>query len=472
MTKVDQVIGLIRRSIDLGVYKKGEYLPSIRNMAGIVGVGINTVYLAYCRLEKEGLVTAVEYRGFQVIDVGKASASDDRTQTLTQLLTMTDLQYSHLVNSADTSKVLIGSVQAQSPSFPSDGLSLHFARYIRSHADEINRYRYRSQLTGEPSRIGEETVKFMQQQCATSVSKEELIFTNGATSGLLDVMRTLTRPGDTIVIEAPCHIGTLRNKTFLGLKSAPILSVSPDGFDVEEFQRRLDLDPAPACLVIIPNFSNPSGYTMPDENKRRVAELCREREIPIIEDGVQDSLYFTKNPPLTMKSIMPDDVIYVGSYTKNLAPGYWVGWIAGGKYTEDIRHTVTESSFVSPTMQQEAIASYLKTENITSYMRKYRKGLYENCRRMLELTQRHLPEGTVVHAPSGGQFLWVQFPQQVDCSALYSICLEENILIAAGNLFADGNEFRNCMRLNYSMSIDKNIEETMKKIGTIASEQL
>jgi DNA-binding transcriptional MocR family regulator len=212
---------------------------------------------------------------------------------------------------------------------------------------------------------------------------------------------------------------------------------------------------------------------MPDEKKRRIAELLAESQIPLIEDDAYGDLAFDEPRPKCIKAF--DDVgnvMLCGSFSKTMAPGYRVGWIAAGKWGDEIVQLKHAHSLASTTVTQLAIAEYLDGRRFDRHLRGMRRTYQEQIRLFRDAVGRYFPNGTKATHPTGGHLLWVELPTAVDSVELSEKALKEGVCFAPGTIFSPTGRYRNCIRLQVALPWSERVEEAVKTIGDLASRQL
>ena len=205
------------------------------------------------------------------------------------------------------------------------------AKVIRTDYNESNRYYLGT---------GHGSLKLALSQYMLNsgliIPPKDIIITSGAIQALLIVLRTLTRPGDTVAVESPGYFGFYTMLDFLNLCAIEIPSNPQKGFSVSTLEKIIKNKTKISCILLSTNFSNPTGAIMPDNEKRKLVELCLKNDLAIIEDDIYGDIAFNHIRPKPLKIFSQKQVIYINSMSKILAPGYRLGWISGGKYQYDI----------------------------------------------------------------------------------------------------------------------------------------
>jgi DNA-binding transcriptional MocR family regulator len=211
------------------------------------------------------------------------------------------------------------------------------------------------------------------------------------------------------------------------------------------------------------------GLCMPEENRRYLLRLLNQHDIPLIEDDVYGDLGFGSSRPNAIKAYdRNNNVLYCSSFSKTLAPGLRVGWVAPGRYREQVAFRKYLSSVATATLPQLAIARYLADGSYERHLRKVRTTYAQHAQRMVEAIARNFPSGTRVTRPSGGFVLWVELPEKIDSLMLHQLALEKGISIAPGPLFSASGKYRNFIRITYSLPWNEQLERALVTLGGLA----
>ncbi|MCY1280830.1 HTH-type transcriptional regulator NorG [compost metagenome] len=296
---------------------------------------------------------------------------------------------------------------------------------------------------------------------------EELVICNGALEALNLCLQVVTRPGDLVAIEAPAFYASLQVLERLKLKAVEIPLHPRDGIDLQVLEDSLERLPIKACWFMS-NFQNPLGASLSEDKKRQLAALLAKHQVPMIEDDVYAELYFGQHAPKPVKAYDNEGlVMHCSSFSKSLAPGYRVGWVAGGRFAGQIERLKLMTSISASVPAQAAIADYLQHGGYDRHLRKLRYALESQRNAMLAAVARHFPEETRVSRPEGGYFLWLEFPEQVDSLRLFQLALAQGISIAPGPIFSATRRFGHCARLNFGHPWSNSSEQAMETLGRI-----
>ncbi|WP_332369614.1 PLP-dependent aminotransferase family protein [Spirosoma telluris] len=304
------------------------------------------------------------------------------------------------------------------------------------------------------------------------LTDEEIITTEGCTAALTLCLKTITRPGDTVAVESPIYFGILQTLRSLGLKVLELPTDPLTGVDLDVLEEHLLAGEVQACLLV-PNFSNPLGFCMPNAHKKRLVQLMETYQIPLIEDDLYGDLHFAPDRPLPCKAFDRQGlVLWCGSVSKTLAPGYRVGWVAPGRYYDELLQIKRYQAGFSPGITQQAIANFLANDRYELHLRRLRQRLKSNCQRYQQSIRAHFPSGTRISEPQGGFTLWVEVDVRINTLELADQLAPHKISIMPGSLFSLQAQYTNCMRLSYGLPFDERVAWGLQTIGQLIHQQL
>lgn len=308
-----------------------------------------------------------------------------------------------------------------------------------------------------------------------ALTPDQIVTTCGAQEGLSLCLRAICEPGDTVAVESPIYFGVWQAMCSQRLRAVEVPTHPRDGMCLDALRAAMDQQRIKA-VIAIPTFSNPLGHCMPDRKRKALMELLTERDIPLIEDDIYGDLAFTPDDrtgadrPRACKAFDAAGlVLYVSSFTKTLAPGYRVGWVAPGRYQARVEHLKFAGSIATATLPQLTIAEFLANGGYDRYLRKIRRTFARNVALTRLAVENYFPAGTRVTRPAGGFVLWVELPESVDSVELHALALRQNISIAPGPMFSAQAKYRNFVRLNGGQWSDR-IEAAVREVGRLAHE--
>ena len=469
MSLYQDIAAQTEKLISDGVLRPGDRLPSVRKACRTHAISPITVTQAYYLLESRGLIEARPKSGYFVrARLGQKLPEPTMTHPAggATELQVSDFIFQILDSVRDPGIVPLGS------SFPAVGL-FPFDKLGRFLANAARRLDPQSTLSDLPP--GNEelrrqiALRYLAQ--GASVSPQEIVVTAGAMEGLNLCLQAVTRPGDLIAIESPTFYAGLQASERLGLRVIEIPSHPREGVSLSALEEALRHHPVKACLFML-NFANPTGSLLADARKRELLGLLRRYQVPLIEDDVYAELHFDRQAPLCSKAEDGDGlVMHVSSFSKCLAPGYRLGWVAAGRYAEAIRRQKLSFSLATSVPVQIALADYLRHGGFDSHLRQLRRKLAEQEAGLVAAVEQHFPEGTRLARPQGGYFLWLELPPRVDALRLHKEALAQGISVAPGPIFSAKREFRHHLRLNFGHPDSEARQQAVATLGRLVAAQ-
>lgn len=441
----DEIAELIRTQ----VLRPGERLPSVRQARLQRKISASTVFEAYNLLESRALIVCRPRSGYYVSHHKGPQAPEPRTAAPavdSQPVAISDLVFAVLGSTRDLRMVPLGSAFPSPRLFPLDKLAKGLTPQMKRLAPE--------QLTAHLTAGDEQLRRHIALRYGSTgqrVEPSELVVTNGAMEALNLSLQALTAPGDVVVLESPAFYAALQALERLKLRAVEVATHPRTGVDLDSLAEVLRQHDVKACWFM-PNFQNPLGSLMPLEHKRALVQLLAQHQVPLIEDDVYGELYFGHQRPPPAKAFDTQGlVLHCSSFSKSLAPGYRVGWVAAGRFAQQIERSKLMSSLSTAIPSQLAIAAYLETGGFDRHLRQMRLRLEDNAATALRAIAQHFPKGTRVTRPQGGYFLWVELPAGIDALAVHQRAARAGISVAPGHLFSADQRFHHHLRLNYGL---------------------
>jgi DNA-binding transcriptional MocR family regulator len=447
-----------------GVLKTGDRLPSVRILCQEHGISMNTAKRVFLELESQSLIDAKPQSGYFVsrLPYLKSPLPAVSRPSLVANENEPDELISKVYANMGDEKLTLFSIGVPSGDLlPAAKLKKEIVlatRTLKGGGAEYDSLQGNAKLR--------RMIAIRSLAWGGNLHEDDIISTAGGMHALSLCLMAVGKPGDTIAMESPCFPGTLQLARSLGLKVLELPTHPTHGIEIEELKK---LIPKINLCLLVPNFNTPLGSFMPDENKKAVVELLAEHQIPLIEDDIYGDLYFGTQRPKCCKSFdKTGNVLWCGSVSKTLAPGYRVGWVAPGRYKEQILKLKLVHSISSATINQEAVANFLKTGRYDNHLRQMRRTLQENYQHYVSIIARHFPEGTKTSRPQGGVALWVEFDNRINTAKLYDMAIKHQISIAPGRMFTLQNQFNNCMRLCIGLPWTEPLKFKLKELGVLA----
>ena len=301
----------------------------------------------------------------------------------------------------------------------------------------------------------------------SALSPGEIITTCGGTEALALCLRAVTRPGDIVAVESPTYFGVLQQIEGLGLKALEIPMHPRTGMNLDALEQAVKKRRIAACLAV-PNFNNPLGSLMPDENKQRLLEILTRRDVPLIEDDINGDLSHLGQRPRVVQSYdRTGRVLLCGSFSKTLAPGYRVGWVAPGRFYEKVKSLKLASTLATSSLPQFAIAEFVANGGYDHHLRSLRRNFAAQIQQTSDAVVQSFPAGIKLTRPNGGFVLWIELPKNVSALKLHQLALAAKISIAPGPMFSATQNFQNFIRINCGHPWTNRLEYAVKILGDL-----
>lgn len=458
MKRYESVAQYVENQIQRGVWQANMPLPSLRLLSQQLDVSKNTVIRAYQSLEDKGLVSSQERSGFYIAKSPFNSQHTSKSLSPCKV-TLGALAQNIIHAPANHHLVPMGSANPDGR-FPARRKFYRMlAQQSRLQAQSPERVSYYAASPGLLE-LREQIAQRYRSYLETTHAND-IVITSGAQEAITLALRALTQAGDIVVVESPSFYGTLQCIETLGLQVLEI-PTNHNGMDLallEQSLERWDVK------VILTNhcFNNPMGFTMPDVNKRQLLALAESHDTAIIEDDVSAELYYTGQRPLPIKYFDSQGrVLLCSSFSKTLDSSCRLGWILAGRYHDKVNYLKYVTSMGSPAIIQSAAAHFLQDQTYERHLRYTRRVYKERQRYLLDEIHQHWSTKVTTYQGYGGYLMWVELPKHLCGLEVYKRALQQGISITPGMLFSSQNQFKNCIRLNYS-ALESN-EENSKAI--------
>lgn len=464
----EQIADDIAAMIKSGSFRLGDRIPSVRELSRKRGVSITTVMQAYRSLEDKGLIEARPQSGYYV-RLRQLPGLPNPDPISHTTLNSADISVQDLVMKIYHDQMRTGMVQFGT-ALPDPNL-LPTARLNRILASISRKPDFRHNVCGVVEGCDELRVQVAKHsyQYGCRLAPEDVLITSGCGEAISLALQATCKPGDTVAIESPTFFNLLQTLEAQGLRALEIPTHPVTGISVDALRFAIEHQSVQACLFIT-NFNNPLGSLMPNERKAEMVALLAEHEIPLIEDDINGELFFSGERPNVAKAYDKNGLVLLcSSFSKDISPSFRVGWIAPGRYLEEIKRLKLVSNIAPPILPQLAIAEFLASGGYDHHLRNIRKAYAKKTACMADAVLRYFPLGTHVSSPQGGFVLWVQMAETVDALEMYSQALKLGITIVPGQVFSPSAGYRNYIRLNTAPWSDQTAW-AVQRLGMLAAQ--
>src|SRR5438477_2344172 len=366
----ERVSGRLEEAMRIGVLRPGDRLPSVRRLSERERVSISTVLQAYLTLETRGLVETRPQSGHYVRRQRPLlpEPSPPRAALSAVPVSVSALVMRVVELGRDPELVPLGCNQPDSRLFPWKRLGRIAARIARAgHGFDYELPPGSLALRRELAR------RSLEWGCA--LGPDEFVITSGTMEAVQLSLSAVAKFGDAVAVEAPAYFGTLQLIESMGLRAVEIPTIPGAGMDLDALERALRTRRLSA-VVAVTNFTNPAGSVMSDANKERLVRMLEARGVPLIEDDIYGDMSFAPRRPRAAKSWDKKGlVMYCGSFSKTLAPGWRVGWAAAGRFQERVVQLKFSHSVATAQLQQLALAEFLARGHYDRHLKSLRKSV-------------------------------------------------------------------------------------------------
>ena len=308
---------------------------------------------------------------------------------------------------------------------------------------------------------------------AIKADPSNIIITAGSQQGLDFVARLFVNPGDAVLMESPSYLGAINAFKL----SQPVFGEVPTddgGMIMEELDKMLASTPNVKMIYVIPDFQNPSGRTWSLERRKKFMEIVNKYEVMVIEDNPYGELRYKGEYLPSLKSMDTKGlVIYLGTFSKILDPGYRLAWIcASHAVIEKINLIAQAAVLQSSTISMMVVAKFIDMFDLDEHVETVRAVYEHRCNVMMDAMGKYFPKEVKYTIPDGGLFTWAELPDYIDTKVMATDALAQNVAYVPGiGFFPNGNN-HHCMRLNYSCMPDERIEEGIRRLADVIKNNL
>ena len=356
--------------------------------------------------------------------------------------------------------------------FPAEKIKELAAKVLTERPAEVLQYG-----TTEGVRELRQTLAERMKKKGIDCTEKNILITQGSQSGIDLVSKVFLDPRNLVITGLPTYLGAANCFTSYQAQMEGIHlddeGMPPDLLE-EKLWRMHRHGRNSKMLYLVPTFQNPSGVTLSESRRKKILEIAAQHDLLIIEDDPYSDIRFEGDDVRPMKSFDTDGrVIYLGTFSKILAPGLRVAWAVGNE--ESIaKMTIAKQSadLCSNVLGQWIANEYITGGYVDGQVAKICQ-LYKHKRDlMLGAMKEHFPEGVVWTRPLGGMFTWATLPAHIDTRQMFELAIGKNVAYVVGSAFYPDGSGRNTMRLNYTYPTDEDIVEGAKRLGGVMKEEM
>ncbi len=304
---------------------------------------------------------------------------------------------------------------------------------------------------------------------------DDVVVTTGSQQALDLVTKIFIDPGDVIVAEAPSYVGALG---VFRAHEADVVHVpmDADGLIPAELEatlaRLVSEGRRVKFLYTVPNFHNPGGVTLSLERRPQVLDICERYGVLVLEDNPYGLLGFDSEPLPALRSMKPEGVIYLGSFSKTFAPGFRVGWAVAPHAVREKLVLASESAILCPSnASQLAITSYLDHHDWQGQIKKFREQYRERRDAMVSALEEMIPEAQW-NVPNGGFYVWLKLPEGLDGKSMLPRAVTARVAYVPGTAFYFDGQGTDHIRLSFCYPTPDRIREGVRRLAGVVDQEL
>jgi 2-aminoadipate transaminase len=299
---------------------------------------------------------------------------------------------------------------------------------------------------------------------------ENILMTNGSQQALDLLGKVFISPGDSILTEAPTYLGALQAWNAYEPRYVTV-PLDDNGMRVDMLDEILAREPV-KFIYVLPNFQNPAGTTMPLARREKLVEIAAKHKVFIVEDDPYGELRFEGEDIAPIISLHKENTIYLGTFSKTLAPGIRLGWVIAPEIVMDRLVQAKQGADLHTGTFVQMLAYDIASRGILKRHVSLIREVYSERRDvMLRGMDAHFPKSVSWTRPKGGLFLWVRCPKEIDTEKLLEAALEEKVAFVPGFAFFPDGSGRNTMRLNFTAMSPEKIQIGIERLGRVLSRE-
>ncbi|BDR55428.1 GntR family transcriptional regulator [Bombiscardovia apis] len=354
---------------------------------------------------------------------------------------------------------------------PFDQLADELSQMLKSQGEQAWQY---GSAQGDPH-LREDVLPIMALESITDAQPDDVVIVNGSQSGLDLITRIMCNPGDVVLAEAPNYVGALGVFQSFQVDVVNVM-MDADGLIPQAFEEAIiaqrKLGKCVKMLYTVPNFHNPAGVTMSLERRPQVLEIARKYHVLILEDNPYGLLGFDGQTYPALRSMDAENVVYLSSFSKIIAPGMRVAWMVAPPGIRQKLVLANESAILCPSnMSQMTISTYLDNFDWQAQIRDYR-GMYRERRDAMDSALRECLPSCSWNKPEGGFYIWLKIPDGLNAKEMLPRAITAKVAYVSGTAFYNDGQGKDHMRLSFCYPTPERITEGVHRLAGVIDREL
>jgi DNA-binding transcriptional MocR family regulator len=311
------------------------------------------------------------------------------------------------------------------------------------------------------------------------VDRDKILVTTGSLQAISIITQEFVNEGDIILTEEPCFVGALSVFETFGADIHGI-PIDKNGIIIEALEQKIaSLDKKPKLLYVTPNYHNPAGIIYTASRKKELLRVLSNTGIILIEDDAYGDLYFKESEKYLTKPIKSHDtsnieIIYTGSFSKILGPGFRLGYMLASPEIFEKAETVKQALDACTSNFMQILASeFLRKDKLQDYLKFLRSKYAYRKEKMQKSLQKHMPKEITWNEPKGGFYIWLKLPKQIRSTDIFKESVKKGVVFVTGRTFDPASKKDDRLRLSFSNvpedDIEKGIQILARSIDKVLS---
>lgn len=306
------------------------------------------------------------------------------------------------------------------------------------------------------------------QSQGLAITADDILITNGSQQALDLLGKVFLNKNEGVIIENPAYLGALQAFRLYQPKFLPI-EINNQGMDLEQLQSTLSSNKA-KLIYTVPNFQNPTGISYSEENRQAIAKEVAKTDSYLIQDDPYGELRFSGKAKSNFYSLLPEQTILLGSFSKTIAPAFRLGWMVAPKMVmKKLIIAKQAADLHTNSFSQSILAQYLEDNSFDQHLEKLSRHYGQQKRIMERAIKHYFPDSSQITNPEGGLFLWCTLDNKISTSELFQDAIKQQVAFVPGASFYTDTVEENTLRLNYSCADEAMIERGIKTLGEVIS---
>ncbi|MBA5850157.1 PLP-dependent aminotransferase family protein [Clostridium sp. cel8] len=458
-----QIFLHIRENILSGKLEIGSRLKSQREMAKDMNVNRSTVVEALEELKAEGLIDGRGSRGTIVVNntwsLLTSIARPNWDSYIKYGIYKPNLHTVQMINKLEFRDdiVRLGTGELSPELFPHEMMKAVMNKvsskiYSLGYEEPKGSFDLRKEISKYVKQLG------------INVSPNSILIVSGSIQAIQLISMGILQRGSSVITEKPSYLKSLHIFQSLGIN---LRGVSMDNYGIKIQELLNSINSNTKALYSIPTYHNPTGNVMPMFRRKELLSVCMENRLPIIEDDAYRELWIDKVPPPPLKSIdTTGTVLYIGTVSKSLAPGFRIGWIIGPEpVIERLGDIKMQTDYGASSISQLILTEWMSSGLYSKYVDLLRNKLKVRRKIVLDTLDRYFSDIAVWNRPSGGFYVWLKIKGNISMKRLFHIAYKNGILINPGSIYDFSKN--SCIRISYSYASETDMKLSLKKLSEI-----